>query len=184
MYVIAFNGPPRSGKDSIANELVNQLGLKDQAVKRLQLSLPMRKAVFALLGQEYTEAKYESVKDNTFDAFQGRTLRQAMIALSESHVKPTYGHGFWVKSSMYTCNRRVEFAIISDLGFPIELAYLERKFPTLIVNTIRKGATWAGDSRVPLEGCLNLVVENNGSIKVAAKKIRDYIVNTLGWLAR
>ena len=61
LKVIAFNGPPRSGKDTLANWLESQLtqSYLNLKIERSAISLPMRYSIFSMLGMEYSEETYE-----------------------------------------------------------------------------------------------------------------------------
>lgn len=184
LYVVAFNGPPKSGKDSVANSFVLQMtGNYRVASQKVQLSLPMRRTIFALLGLgEYTEAHYESIKDEVMSP-SGWTVREMMINLSEKHIKPSYGKEYWIAVAMNGIKDSTKLAIISDLGFEEEIDYLLSRFMkhrVLVVQLEREGTTWGNDSRGSVTGYQTLVIKNNGTITQAAVRVRQHC-KTLGW---
>lgn len=171
--IIAFNGPPRSGKDTIANVLATRLeNTYTSVIVRSQLSLPMRLAVCAMLGIEYSEFTYERIKDQVQE-ITGETFRQTMIRLSEEHVKPAYGNDIWVKSAMARAMVELpHIVVISDLGFPEEINYLESTYAeVLVVQIDRDGSTWDNDSRVPCTGRHSMELDNNTTIRAAVAAV-------------
>lgn len=183
-FVIAFNGPPHSGKDSVANELTKQLEASYVTKPlRVQLSLPMRLAVCALLGLDYKESTYDRNKDMV-DVLTGETFRQTMIRLSEEHVKPRYGHDYWCRAALSKQLPSTRVIVISDLGFPEEIAYLEKHYGAnrvLTVNLTRNGTNWDKDSRVPVKGVQSIQVDNNDTLRAAAVNVRHYMREFLRW---
>lgn len=188
-YVVAFSGAPRSGKDSIANEFTRQCEQSYYTrVARLQFSLPMRKAVFGMIGEDYDEALYEKIKDMPMPEFDGLSVRKLMINLSERHVKPMYGNKFWVKSALGGVKPTQRLIVISDLGFDEELTHILATYgnkQVCIVDVTRDGTTWEGDSRQSLRHMdymgPRLELYNNGSIANAAAAVRNHVNRNLGW---
>jgi hypothetical protein len=184
LRVVAFNGPPRTGKDTLANLLkLHLMSNYETAGIRVQLSLPMREAAFAMAGLgEYDEETYEKLKDEVLP-ITGATLRQLMIDLSEEHVKPKYGKQFWVKSAMARIPEGVEVAIVSDLGFWEELDFLQKTYGArnvVVVNTHREGKGWGSDSRKPLTCSQSFQCYNNATPNQAAAEIRKYLRDLWG----
>src|SRR3546814_8026348 len=92
MYIVGFNGPPRSGKDTLAEMLANHMD-KHQVtlpVKFESLSLPLRHIAHAVVGRTYEESGYEAFKEEWFDLLQSDG-RHLMIDSSESFLKQCYG---------------------------------------------------------------------------------------------
>lgn len=177
--IIAFNGPPRSGKDTLANLLKTHLesNYYQHKVERVALSLPMRISACACLGQEYTEDWYESNKDVVHPLI-GTTFRQFMIDLSERHIKPMYGHAFWTRSAIVSIKPKTHIVIISDLGFQSEIDYLNQLYGpdnVLVVQTDRVGSTWKGDSREPLSSQLNFPIFNDKKPADAVVPLRKFV---------
>lgn len=184
-YVIGFNGPPRSGKDSIADALRDIVYRRcDIATHRAALSMPMRYVVYDLIGEIYTTKHYEDFKDVPNPLFKGETIRQAIIRLSEEFVKPTYGVDYWARY-LHHQNRlwwgKVPcLMVISDIGFQEECDYFREHSYFKNVHVHRNGIDWKNDSRTYVDGDAYLHCSNNETIEFAAERIFDQLVN-LGW---
>src|SRR3546814_3887125 len=86
MYIVGFNGPPRSGKDTLAEMLANHMD-KHQVtlpVKFESLSLPLRHIAHAVVGRTYEESGYEAFKEEWFDLLQSDGDRKS-TRLNSSH---------------------------------------------------------------------------------------------------
>lgn len=186
-YLIGFSGPPRSGKDTIAkvleHTLISRHGVR---VQSLALSTPMRTVVYNMLGIDYDDEHYEKHKDIPQAAFGGKSIRQAMIAFTEDHVKPQYGAGFWATSLLARrWDPRPEVLIITDVGFPAEVEILTEAYG--IENVVypqitRPGTSFDGDSRsfVGAKGRTTTVI-NDEDVEVAAGRIYGRLMNQFGW---
>ena len=150
-YLIGFSGPPRSGKDSVGYALAKLISQRHSvAVCVRALSMPMRKTVYAMLGREYDLEHYERTKDVPLEEFGGRSIREAMIALSEHHVKPTYGSGYWGRALLNTLPSEARVVIITDMGFDAEVGVFEDRFTPercLWPQITRPGCDFSNDSR-------------------------------------
>lgn len=188
MYIVGMNGPPRAGKDTIAKMLALHVESKhDTPVLIMPLSMPMRLMAFAAIGQTYSIEKYEEYKDMNWSVFDGKTMRQFMIALSEDFMKPKYGQQVWSKAHWLRIKNFVGLVIVTDFGFHHEPAYLEQQvgqYNTVTVNVTRHGKTFDGDSRSYVYGLQNTHVDNNGNLNDAeTEAIRIYgrLLNQFGW---
>src|SRR3546814_8338891 len=126
MYIVGFNGPPRSGKDTLAEMLANHMD-KHQVtlpVKFESLSLPLRHIAHAVVGRTYEESGYEAFKEEWFDLLQSDG-RHLMIDSSESFLKQCYGQDVMARLLI---QRNLDFEgilLIRDCGFQIEVDTLE-----------------------------------------------------------
>lgn len=187
MYIIGMNGPPHSGKDSVANALaaiIEDAG--GQQPLRMALSQPMRETVFSLAGLFYDDPTYERTKDEPQEIFHGRTIRQEMIELSERHVKPRLGQDFWARRADVSIKQWDDScAIISDFGFEAEARFFNARYDAmnvLVVQLYREGCDWSKDSRGYVgEEYQFLHISNNGTIQEAAEKVYDFCIVELGW---
>lgn len=184
-YLIGLSGPPRSGKDSIGNTLAaiieDRHGVQPQV---MALSTPMRMVVYCLLGIEYSVAHYERHKDDPQEALGGKTIRQAMIALSEQHVKPLYGHGFWGASLL---RQRWEplpsVVIVTDMGFEAEVGVFEAEYGLGNVawpQIVRPGTDFSNDSRSYVGSPdRRTTIINDSDVPTAAQRLYGRLVNQL-----
>lgn len=185
--LIGMSGPPRSGKDTIGNILAAIIEDKHHIQPQvLALSTPMRAVVYCMLGIEYSEAHYERCKDHPQEDFGGKSIRQAMIAFTEEHVKPTYGVGFWARSliaRMWEPQPRV--VIVTDMGFMEEVDIFSARFGvenTFYPQVTRPGTSFDGDSRtyVSAPGRFTAII-NDEDVDTAAYRTYGRLVNQFGW---
>ena len=202
MRIIGFNGPPRSGKDTLAR-VIRQQGDTAQRIETgysppwgapshiypEALIMPCRHAAFAFLGKAYDVNEYEHIKDQPQSAFNGETLRRFMIRLSEEHLKPSYGRGFYGRAltSKYEGSVRRycddELMLVTDIGFQEEVDILsdfvdESNF--MLVQVARQGCDWSNDSRGWTSHPNRIGIPNNGTVEEAVMQIYAYGMH-LGW---
>ena len=195
MYIIGFNGPPRSGKDTIGGYLAEHIeevtGIQPQIHS---LSMPMRRVIYSLLGRQYDWQHYEAFKDTPQPLFNGQSIRQVMIKLSEHFVKPNYGKDYWARSLVgdiwpaYLAPQKTQIVIVPDIGFIDEVKYFEQEFGdenVLTVHTDRVGTNFNRDSRSYVHGHnVTRIVNNSDSLedaKTEAIRIYGRLVNQFGW---
>lgn len=170
--LVGFSGPPRSGKDTLGNLLADMIRDDNQfaRVEVHALSLPMRLAVYGMLGLTYTVEHYEANKDYEFDVpgeMRFTTIRQEMIALSEKHVKPRLGHGWWGRALLNRVTPGTEIIIVTDMGFDAEHDVFMGEADCEWIHLERKGCDFSKDSRNYV-GKPTLKVENNGDPELSA----------------
>lgn len=194
MYCIAFNGPPRSGKDSIANHIHDDFMATIAPTHRHALSLPLRIRAFQLLGIDYRHeipsmvTHYEQVKDEQNPIFAGHgTMRQAMIHDSEQNLKPIYGQDIFAKMFLMRLGGSIHLpglSLVADSGFQVETDTLVGAFRPenfLLVRVARPGYDWGDDSRSYVEAPNMLHVSNDSTIEAAVKYVMDVATSGLGW---
>lgn len=184
-YLVGLSGPPRSGKDTLGNLLADVLREKGIGVEVHALSLPMRLAVYGMLGLDYSPEHYEANKDTPFavaDGSRTTTIRHEMIALSEHHVKPRLGHGWWAKALLNRTVLQTGIIIVTDMGFPAEHDVFRDTFgPSHCawIHVHREGHDFSQDSRSYVgKGCR---VYNDGDPMVEARRIYGRLVNQYHW---
>lgn len=152
-YLIGLSGPPRSGKDSVGVALAKIIRARHPVTVCVRaLSMPMRKTIYAMIGKEYTLEHYETTKDVPLPELGGKTIRQAMIALSEEHVKPLYGAGFWGRALLNTLPMEggTRVIIVTDMGFDAEVDVFVEAFGAdhcLWPQIVRPHHDFTNDSR-------------------------------------
>lgn len=141
--VILINGPPGSGKDTLAAGLSGYL--PDLQIEKF--ARPIRDAAIATF-PEVTEENLEELKDKVGSA--GTTLRKWMTWFSEMLMKPLYGKPiFGVLLAQRLKQNKHRYIVVSDSGFAEEARELQclPNITLLLVRLGRKGKTFAEDSR-------------------------------------
>lgn len=188
MKAIAFNGPPRVGKDTIANRIHEFYDLHITPTYRASLAKPLRLHVWNLLfDTPFDQATYERIKDDPIHTL-GMTFREAMIHYSEEYIKPTYGIGSLAQSQLLRLGTSIDLPgilLISDSGFQPETDVLVDGFGPdnfLMVQLTRDGKDWGNDSRGYVTAPLTLQVHHDeGKTDAAVRYILTHCADTLGW---
>ena len=162
--VIALNGPPGSGKDTIANAINDHLYHREIPCVRVTIASELKRLVALMLNLDNLPHSYfDQVKNEPRSEFGGRTPREVWIAFSEDFIKPMFGNDFWIRRLFgdVTLHCAVEQAVdrrghcvivVTDLGFMEELDFLGKQFDwgsILQVHLYREGCTFdsAKDAR-------------------------------------
>jgi len=152
-YVLALNGPPHSGKDTIANAIIEQIDRDPMfgiATRKLEIKAGLRAMGMAVLGLPNDPAEYDRIKDVPQDIFNGDSLRQWMIGVTEGYFKPRYGKTFWISRELGLNPFFYGLSIVTDMGFDEEINVLYNKYTAhsvLLVHLYRDGTSFFGDSR-------------------------------------
>ena len=173
--IILLNGPPRSGKDTIADMMseyngYSKLRFKDRLIKITSAIYDVHENLIEELLDD-TEGKEEPSK-----MFGGLSLRQALIHVSEDVVKPNFGNDYFGKITARYVDPSSK-ACISDTGFIDEAMAIVEKAGVeniLLVHLYRKGCNFSNDSRSYLDADKFkhfLILENNGSKNDALNKV-------------
>ena len=167
--VIFLNGPPRSGKDTVASFLEEHLG-----ATHLKFSTPLKNAAHALFGLDCSPEHDNSVKDDTLWDFMYQTPRQVYIDLSEKYAKVRYHKEFLGQILLrriltLTARGEKKLFVISDSGFAEEALTIANKLGAencLLVRIYREGYTFKNDSRsyITLHGVDTVSLMNDGNL--------------------
>ena len=180
--IILLNGPPRCGKNTIANAIPYHaiIGFSHH-LKRCVHAMH-----FGAAGWAMDPDAFDAVKSEPLAMLGGRSWRQEYIRFSEEFVKPVYGNDWFgeqfVKAAMAAPELRV---IVPDSGFREEAERTVCEFGPENVTLIRihrDGATFAGDSRSYIDladlGVACFDIDNNSTVDAAAMAARTL---TRGW---
>lgn len=149
---IFFNGPPRSGKNAVAERLLLRYPEWRQTALAEQLKLQAH-AAYGLFDEDitggdptYPANAFENTKDQPSKFFNGQTPRQAYIAYGE-WSKQLLGKDIWSRTCREYCHANpAPVWLITDLGFPEDLeAFTSDSFA--IVQLSRDGCDFSNDSR-------------------------------------
>lgn len=192
--LIAFNGPPRSGKDTGANTVQSMIGR--QCVK-IPLALILKEMTCRFFNTPYPWDGYEGMKDKTNGAFWGMTPRQAYIWMSEEVIKPKFGKDFFgkelvkrvdeiVNSRFNRQHRSNLIIVVSDVGFIEEWEIFQNYFGEkncFLIQLFRPKHDFNGDSRsyiyqdllkIP-DGVRVETLDNNKDIEVYENKVQSLV---------
>lgn len=179
-YLVGLSGPPRSGKDTLGGLLAGVLRERGVEVEVHALSLPMRLAIYGALGYEYSVEHYEANKDRVIA--NDTTIRKEMISLSEDHIKPRLGHGWWANAMLNRTRLPAGVIIVTDMGFVAEHDVFAKQFgPSHCawIHVHRDGHDFSGDSRSYIgKGCH---IHNDGDPMTEARRIYGRLVNQYHW---
>lgn len=186
-HIILFNGPPGSGKD-LAAYIISRKGNKDKyEIIQEKYAFAIKAAVHAMFGLNYDidyGGDLEDDKEKILPSL-GVSYRQALINLSESHMKPSYGIDVFGKLLVSRVREQTghgapTIVTISDAGFYDESAYaiqaLADSFTFTGIRLYRDGCSFVGDSRsyVHFEslGIETKEIKNNGTVEEFEQALR------------
>lgn len=199
MYIVGFNGPPESGKDTLAEMLADHMDKQGVTIPVIQCSLstPLRCIAYGMAGWDGKRLEgddYAEFKRTEFPLL-GVTGRQLMIDASEKFLKPTYGEDVMARlflsshTGPYLVKEKV--LLIRDSGFQVEVDPLIQAVGgdnLAIINVQREGKDFSNDSREwvfhPDPERRQYVVQNNGTLddlRTEAGRIYGRLVNQCGW---
>ena len=172
--VIFLNGPPRCGKDTLAEHIAKVL----PGFTVVKFAHVLKEKTHALYGApEIPHDFFEHCKDELSTFFLGVTPRQAYIAVSEKLLKPLHGEeifGELLVNKMSTLNGRA--FIISDSGFvseanPVLKEYGAENCALIRIHAKGRGCSFRNDSRSYINlPCESFDIENNGTIDQFLKR--------------
>lgn len=189
MYIVGFNGPPYSGKDTLARfvaDVIDERGFKIP-VRLVSHSMPLRKIAYQMVGETYSPASYSAFKEAPFAQF-GVTGRQLMIDVSEKFLKPTYGQEIMARMLLDELEGFHGLALVMDSGFQCEIDPLKEAVGPdnlYIVRVLRPDKTFEGDSREWVQHLFSAEVHNDQGLdhlKNLASQVVDDLINRMDWV--
>lgn len=172
---VILNGPPYSGKSTIARELSWYLNSKRVSNASDSFAAPMKHFIATALGQQY----HAMAKDSPRAELAGYSVREFLIDLSESYIKPRYGEGVYGRWLYHRVGRIMpgpSFVICDDSGFEDEMSALGRN--VILVRVERPNHDFSSDSRNYLIGP-KYVFKNDGSLDnlwIETRKLGDWLI--------
>lgn len=150
--VIFLNGPPRSGKDTVAKGLLHQLGPQNATIVKFADPLTnIAKVILGMTEKEFLHYREEAKDEPLPEPFDHLTMRQLLIKISEEWIKPTFGERYFGHAMVRRLNHLMSpTVIISDSGFYDEAVPVLSRYGAdrcLLIQVSRFGATFEGDSR-------------------------------------
>jgi len=170
MKIILLNAPPNTGKDTIADYVVEKYGFTKEQFKN-----PLFTIASTLLGMtlegfllKYQDRRWKESKH----LLLGISIRELLIKISEEWTKPLLGNRAFGVLAAERMQHNTNY-IFSDSGFIEELDPIVEKFGAeniIVVRIMREGCSYNGDSRgyLKYEHLLGMGVEtplfiNNGT---------------------
>lgn len=177
---VVLNGPPNSGKDTIADLLVAGHGftkhqMKDKLYAETASHFGVELATLRVL------ANNRSVKEKPLAILEGKSPREALIHVSQNIIKPQYGKNYFGVCAAEAClNNNNQKVVFSDGGFSEEIAPLLSTFKkVLIIHLYKENTSFTGDSRGYVTGFPNThkldVIE--GRLSMAISDVLKIVYN-------
>lgn len=140
--IIVFNGPPRCGKDTAAETVVNYFG--SDFVSHLKFSTPLKEIVSSVTGQEH--AAMEEIKDDA-KVFSG-TYRELQIGVFQA-LSQVFSSQWLGEVLVHKITREPNDLIVcSDGGRTEELLPLFRRgHEIMVVQILRDNCHFGYDIR-------------------------------------
>ena len=188
--IIVLNGPPGSGKDSIAQTYkekfserpVEIIAFKDQLYKDAfeYVKPTMDWHAFKLF------CSHRVLKDQPHPLFLGLSPRGLLIHVSEKILKPMHGADYFGKAAA-SAVKSISLdkdIIITDGGFEREIVALRgsQDRPVFVVQVHREGCDFSQDSRLYLDTHLPFL-HNNDTLDQAAARLKKILSSkqVLSW---
>ena len=176
--VILLNGPPGCGKDIGTSFLCEQFGGEHQEFKKKLYELVM--CIYSVPASRFWEIyNNRELKEKPLEEFEGLSVRQAMIKVSEEAIKPVYGKEYFGIAAARAL-KEGSVNVFSDSGFIEELNPLIRKVGKeniLLLRIFRPGCSFEGDSRNYLgqDAVLNYMdIQNNSDIAAYQRSLVEW----------
>lgn len=157
MKIILLNGPPGSGKDTLAQAIQDcNPGYTHLTFKEKLIELTL--VIYSLNIDKQWLFSDRVTKDAPTPLFKGLTPRQALIKVSEQVIKPNFGSDYFAKALVTkieniernTCGKDSNI-VVSDLGFQSEIDSIQKNLLSYVtievVHLIRKNYSFQSDSR-------------------------------------
>src|SRR5690349_5487301 len=110
---VVLNGPPRSGKSTAAKYILDGLLAKSYKVNTDSFAAPMKHFIATTMAEQYHNLQ----KDVPIAELNGYSVREFLIDLSESYIKPRYGDDFFGRMLFYRQLRYTpppDFVVVDD----------------------------------------------------------------------
>lgn len=179
---IILNGPPGSGKDSIAQGYLDRVWASDERKVDVHIH-PFKhrlyKDAFGCVSahmdwhQFMILCRHRVLKNEPSDVFFGLSPRQFLIHVSEKIKKPIHGPDYFGKAIIEDAPKD-GLILVPDGGFSSELkTMLQAGESYEVIQVHREGTSFEGDSRGWLGS--NYRIDNNGTITEAVNQLYEFI---------
>ena len=149
--VLILNGPPSSGKDSLAEAMDILFDVERRSFKAHLIELT--RCFYGIDRGQWDEWYTTEGKEVPRQALDFKSCREALIFVSETVTKPNFGDGYFGQALLSSMPDDGSVYVLSDGGFPAEVQpFLDRGYQVVVARLHREGHTFANDSR----GYLNI----------------------------
>lgn len=174
LYLFLLNGPPKSGKSTLAREAIKWFSRRQVTAHAEGFANPMRAFASSLLGMPYTSI----AKDTPLELLNNTTPREMLIDLSEKYLRKLYDGDFFGRALLYRWNRVVlsstpNVLVMEDSGFQEEIKSIPRA-NTCLIRIIRPSHNYDSDSRSYLPKP-DRTLHNDSGLEEAYSKTRDMV---------
>lgn len=186
MKILLINGPPSSGKDTLARAIYDYFYENPEQPECHfdRFSMPIKNAFSGMVGAKIDQfgavRGWEDIKDTPVDYLNGKSYRQWQIDFSEHFMKPLYGEDcfgrlFCERIERLRDNGDLGFnhnyveeslIVVPDSGFQIEVDTIEKLLPNdevLLLRLHRNGTSFDNDSRGYVIASQMMDISNNAS---------------------
>lgn len=178
-HLVLLNGPPSSGKDTIAENALKMFPMTGME----KYSAPLKTGGSAALGIPLEEL--DADKETVIPSL-GVSWRQYQIDMSEYWYKPLYGEDIFGRLMVERLARGGLFRhmFISDCGFSIEVPPVLDAMPegsVICIRLHRDGCDYDNDSRNYLPtfpGVPTFDVDNNGDVGELLTRVGRIVLET------
>ena len=185
--IVAFNGPPRVGKDHMARHVANCLrDVRDCHMRVDRMSMPLKRAIGGIYSF-FVDTDGNSYADKTKDmkgVFSAYSLREDYIALSH-YMKERYGPDIFgrlflrrieqAKAIIGPYDRRPIIFLVPDAGFAEEWVPVAAEYPVQLIRLSRAGCDFSFDSRsvISIDNAIETIdINNDGTLKTSQEVLR------------
>lgn len=141
-FYFIFNGPPKSGKSTLAREAIRHFTTRQIEARPESLAAPMKQFISVLMGQPYS-----SISKDEHSDLLGQTPRRFLIDLSETYLKKRYSNDLFGRALLHRSKPSLPIVyVVDDCGFNEEFSVLPRR-NVCLVRVIRPSFGFDSDSR-------------------------------------
>lgn len=151
-YVVVFNGPPGSGKDTLATFIRGVTSVVPRAFKDKLVSIALE---ISGVDRRTWDNWYDHAKERPREQLWGHSCRSFLIMVSEDMIKPHLGSAYFGRAAADDIARNRAYleqygVCFTDSGFKEELQEVvdlvgpER---VIVVQLVRHGTSFKNDSR-------------------------------------